>query len=295
MKILLATDGSEYSEGAANFLTGLNFASDDEITVLHALSWAPVLGQWEYLYIDLKEIRYEIAPKIIDSVVNILKPVNAKITSLLIDGYPDKAIIDTSADRDIDLVVMGARGLRGVGSIIVGSVTKAVAVKSSRPVLIIKSPRPERSRYMKILFATDGSVHSDAMGRVLSSIPFPDNTEITVLNIMPTVYEDIPERFAMEINDRIKGIVAGKRAAEIKESGEVTKKAREYLGGRFSKIEALTKFGDPSEEILNAADTLNADIIAVGSSGMRGIKGILGSVARYILNHSKCSVLIGKT
>jgi nucleotide-binding universal stress UspA family protein len=295
MKILLATDGSENSEGAATFLTGLNFSSDDEITVLHALSWTPVLGQWEYLYTDLKEIRYEIAPKIIDSVVNILKPVNAKITSSLIDGYPDKVIIDTSADMDVDLVVMGARGLRGIGSIIVGSVTKAVAVKSSKPVIIIKSPHPEISGNMKILFATDGSVHSDAMGRVLSSIPFPDDTEITVLNIMPTVYEDIPERFAMEINDRIKGIVAGKREAEIKESGKVTKTAREYLSSRFSKIEELTKFGDPSEEILNAADTLKADIIAVGSSGMRGIKGILGSVARYILNHSKCSVLIGKT
>ena len=64
---------------------------------------------------------------------------------------------------------------------------------------------------------------------------------------------------------------------------------------RFSKIEKLTKIGDPSEEILNTSDEINADIIAVGNSGMRGIRGILGSVTRYVLNHSKCSVLIGRT
>ncbi|NOZ68981.1 MAG: universal stress protein, partial [Deferribacteres bacterium] len=41
MKILLATDGSEYSDEAARFLTRLDLSADDEIVVLHALSWTP--------------------------------------------------------------------------------------------------------------------------------------------------------------------------------------------------------------------------------------------------------------
>ncbi len=295
MKILLATDGSEYSEGAAKFLTRLNFSPGDEIAVLHALSWTPIMSEWESLYADLKEIRHEIAPKILDSAEDILKSVNAKISRSLIDGYPDKVIVDTAVDQGVDLVVMGARGLRGIGSLIVGSVTKAVAIKSPKPVLIIKTPKGEISGSMKVLFATDGSIYSEAIGRVLSSIPFPADTEITVLNVTATAFEDIPERFALEINDRIKRIVAGTRETEFKESEKIIKKAREYLSNRFSKIEELTKFGDPSIEILNAAETLNADIIVVGSSGMRGIRGMLGSVSRYILNHSKCSVLIGKS
>jgi nucleotide-binding universal stress UspA family protein len=253
------------------------------------------MNEWELIYDGLKEFRHEIAPRILDSTVNVLKPVNAGISSSLVDGYPDKVIVDTAVDTDVDLVVMGASGLRGAASLIVGSVTKAVAVKSPRPVLIIKTPQGEVSGAMKILFATDGSVHSDAMGKVLSSIPFPDDTEITILGVITTAYEDIPERFSMEINDRIKGIVASAREAEFKESEKIIKKAREGLSRRFSSIEELTKIGDPAEKILNTAETLNADIIAVGSSGMRGIKGMLGSVSRYILNHSQCSVLIGKT
>jgi nucleotide-binding universal stress UspA family protein len=57
----------------------------------------------------------------------------------------------------------------------------------------------------------------------------------------------------------------------------------------------MKKVGDPATEILEAAAALDADIIAMGSRGLRGIKGTLGSVSRHILNHAECSVLIGKT
>jgi len=295
MKILLATDGSEHSERAASFLTGLNVTKDDEIMVLHAFSWAPVISEWELVYTDLKEIREEIAPKILALTVSILSSVNARVTSSIEDGYPEKVIIDKAHDAGADLIVMGGRGLRGAVSLIVGSVTKAVAVKSAKPVMIIKASQKVESDPLRIIFATDNSVHSDGMMKVLCSVPFPDDTEIVILNVVTTAFKDIPERFAIEINDRIKGAVADARKAEFKESAKITRKASEHLSKRFSKIEELTKIGDPSEEILNTVDSLNADIIAVGSSGMRGIKGILGSVTRYVLNHSKCSVLIGKT
>jgi nucleotide-binding universal stress UspA family protein len=40
---------------------------------------------------------------------------------------------------------------------------------------------------------------------------------------------------------------------------------------------------------------MKADIVAIGSRGLKGIKGLLGSVSRNIVIHSKSSVLIGKT
>jgi nucleotide-binding universal stress UspA family protein len=38
MKLLLPTDGSDYSEGAARVLTHLALTRDDEVTVLHVIS-----------------------------------------------------------------------------------------------------------------------------------------------------------------------------------------------------------------------------------------------------------------
>jgi len=295
MKILLASDGSKYSEEAAKFLTNFKLSPDDEINILYAVSWVPVLSEWEALYADFKEIQDEVVPRIFESTTAVLKPVKAKISTSFKEDYPDKAIVDTSAESDADLIVMGARGVRGIGSLIMGSVTKLVAIKSHKPVLIVKAPEIKKSGSFKVLFATDGSAYSDAVGKVLSSMPFPDNTELTILNVIPSVFRDIPERFAVEINDRIKNIVADSREKEIKASEKIIDKACKDLSGKFSKIETNIKFGDASMVILDEAEAADADIIAVGTSGMRGLKGILGSVARYVLNHSRCSVLIART
>jgi nucleotide-binding universal stress UspA family protein len=291
MKILLATDGSEYSENAAKFLTRLNFTPDDEILILHAATWLPIINEWAAVYADIKELQDEVVPKILDSASDALKTVNAKITTSFAEDYPDKAIVDTSEESGVDLIVMGARGIRGMKSHIIGSVTKLVALNSHKPVLIIKPYQAGKSDGLKILFATDGSTHSDAVAKILSAIPFPDNTELTILNVVPTVFEDIPERFAMEINDRIKNIVAGTREKELKTSEEIMEKAYKGLSGKFSKMEKRTKFGDPSVEIPRIAETTEADIVAIGTRGTRGIKGMFGSISRYIINHSGCSVL----
>ena len=294
MKILLATDGSECSEGATKFLSGLDFSADDEINVLHVISWTPVLSEWESLYEDFAEIKDKVVPRILDLSTGILEATGAKVSGTFAEGLAEQVIIDSSVDSDVDLIVMGARGVRGLGSYIVGSVTKAVAVKSQKPVLAVKPPQWERSGKLKILFATDGSEHSIAMAKTLSLIPFPDDTEVTLLHVIYSTLSDIPERFAMEINDRIKNITAAGRKKEFEEAENIIKKTHDALSRKFVSVERIVKQGDPSEEILDIAGELNADIIAVGGGKMTGIKGILGNVSRYILNHSNCAVLVGK-
>jgi nucleotide-binding universal stress UspA family protein len=294
MRILLATDGSECSERAAKFLTRFNFSSEDEIIVLHVISRVSFKDDRESYYAAVRQIKQEIAPRILDATVNVLSPVSAKISTAIVDGYADKSIIDVAVDADVDLIVMGARGLKSIKSFFLGSETRSVAINSPKSTLVVKSPRLEASGGMKILFATDGSDCADAAGRLLASMPFPDDTEITILNVAWSALADIPERFAMEVDSRIKDIVAKARTSEFIESEKLIEKAQKFLSGRFTKINGMTKVGNVSEEILSVAEKLNPDIIAVGSRGLRGIKGMLGSVSRNILGHSKCPVLIGK-
>ena len=52
-------------------------------------------------------------------------------------------------------------------------------------------------------------------------------------------------------------------------------------------------FGNPGCEICELADTWSADLILVGSRGLRGLKEIfVGSVSNYVTHHATCSVLI---
>jgi nucleotide-binding universal stress UspA family protein len=294
MKILLATDGSEYSDRAAKFLTNLNFSSDDEITVLHVITDVPFRDNVASYHPGLMQIKQEIAPKIIETTIDIIKPLNTKISSLMVDGYPGQGIIDAAEDLKVNMIVMGAKGIKGIKKILIGSVTRFVAINSSKPVLVVKTPRAEPTDSLKVLFATDGSGYASETGRFLISMPFHDDIEITVLQAIQSGL-DIPEKFNIKIDEKMKKTLTEIKLLALKESEKTIEQAWKLIGDRFIKINCLTKDGDPSLEILNTAKELRTDIITVGSKGMRGIKGMMGSVSRYILGHSECSVLIGKT
>jgi nucleotide-binding universal stress UspA family protein len=295
MKILFATDGSDASEKAATFLSRLRLTADDQVTIIHAISWIPVMSEWEYIYDNLKSIKEDVAPKILESTSNIVKTSKAQITTLSVDDYPDRAITDKASELNVNLIVLGTKGLRGITSLIAGSVTRSVAIRSAKPVLAVQPREKEVSKKMKIVFATDGSPNSNVVTNILSSLPFPDNSELIILSVMPIAYLDIPERFSIEVNDQMKKIIADIKEKESTEACTVLDDAAKKLQSKFSHVEKILRYGDPTVEILSVADEYNADIIAVGSSGMRGIKGMVGSVARYILNHATCSVLIGKS
>jgi nucleotide-binding universal stress UspA family protein len=295
MKILLPTDGSEYSEAAARFLKGLNLSDNDEITILHVINDEPFQDKEDYYYARIREIKQLIAPKMLDSVTNILKSVPAKLKTALMDGYPDKCIVEKAVDSNVDIIVMGPKRLKGIRSHIVGSVTKSVSVISPKPVLIIKPSQAESSHKMKILFATDGSDYTKKAGEIITLIPFPDNTEITVLHVITPAFYDMPDKFMTKIDASFREDVKRYISAELQESEKIIEQTTEYLGNKFSNIDKLTKVGEPSDEILYTANELNTDIIVVGSKGMGGFRGIVGSISRYILSVAECSVLVGKT
>lgn len=300
MKILIATDGSASSESAAQFLTRLSWSRDDSITVFHAIYAVPFHYDEKFYFDTLKTIKKDIAPRILDSALAVLKPVQAAI-SVEIDEFspdqctPDQCIIKAAEASGVDLIAMGARGIKGIAAAFLGSVTRLVTINSSKPVLVVKPSGRTIPDRMKILFAADGSGHSRAAGEILSAIPFPGDTEVTIANIISSSFSDIPERFALEINERIKDFVAGARTMEYAVSEKIIEQAGEILSKRYKNIHVLTKVGDPSTELLKTADEMEADVIAVGCRGLTGIKGMMGSVSRNVLTHSRCSVLIGKT
>ncbi len=296
MKILLPTDGSDYSEGAARFLTHhLALTGDDEVTVLHVINWVSFKDDVTSHNASLRQIKQEIAPKILDATLNILKPLPSKVSTELAEGYPDKSIIEMAETGDVDLVLMGARGLRGIRQLIIGSVTRSVALGSPRPVLVIKPAQFELSANMHLLFATDGSEYATAAGRLLASLPFPPDSEVTVLNVVRSTTADIPERLYLEIDDKVKEEVARARSIEYEASEKILEPAVGFLKKRFPNVHGLTRVGDPSIEILSIAEELRSSVVVTGCRGLKGVKGALGSVSRNILRHSQCSVLIGRT
>ena len=62
------------------------------------------------------------------------------------------------------------------------------------------------------------------------------------------------------------------------------------------KTEYTQLIGNPGREICQLASNWEADLIVVGSRGLKGLKEMfLGSVSNYVTHHAPCSVLIVRT
>ena len=291
MNILLATDGSECSDAATRFLARCNLTPGDKIIIFHVVSEVPYEDEY---HAQIKRVIKRVAPQILSSASDILKESKAKVSVAEKEGYPDTTIVESAVDAGADLIVVGARGVKGIKLFVLGSVARKVAADSPKPVLVVKRTEWEVPGKMRVLFATDGSASSNATAGLLAVMPFYPDCEMTLLNVQWSAYYDIPERFALEVDDRMKEAIAERRQKEIEESEKILEEAKKSLSGRYENLQTLIKYGDPSSEILSAAEQLKADIIAVGCRGLKGIRGMLGSVSRNILIHSKASVLIGK-
>jgi nucleotide-binding universal stress UspA family protein len=55
-----------------------------------------------------------------------------------------RTIVDVADELDAGLIVCGTRGLSGVRSLVLGSVSRAVLQHAGRPVLIAPAPVPSR-------------------------------------------------------------------------------------------------------------------------------------------------------
>ncbi|MCL5022652.1 MAG: universal stress protein [Nitrospirae bacterium] len=292
MKILLATDGSEGSEAAAQFLRRLPFSPKDEILILHVVTQIPYDDDY---HAQIMRAIKKVAPKILNASLKILRPsVQARLEVAEEEGPPDVTIIRVAQDKAADLIVMGARGLKGLKSFLLGSVTRSVAINSPKPVLVTKPAEGGPSERLRILFATDGSPSSLATAGFLSTMPFPTDTELAIINVPWSVASYVPERFVLEVDEGIRENVAKAEAIELEESERIIEQATSYFRRKFAKITGVSRGGDFSEEILKESLAMKPDLIAMGSRGRKGIRGMLGSVSRRILSYADRAVLIGK-
>ena len=181
-----------------------------------------------------------------------------------------------------------------IGSLLLGSVTRAVAIKSPQSVLVVKPPQGKPDGPLKVLFATDGSECARETENVLSRIPFHPETSVTVVYVTLLTYMDIPDRFCAGMDERLKKIMAEMKEAETNYAEKVLEQAKTRLMKKFRNVTSTIRNGDPSEQIIRTTRETQADVVALGSRGMRGMSGMLGSVARNVLAHAECSVLICK-
>ncbi len=295
MNYLLTTDGSEDSKAAAVFLSCFDLGEGDCVDIVHVISQPGGFGETYEHYDQLFRVQQELGEKILDETREYFKETGATVATHLQQGYPYHEILEAAKENNAEIIVIGSRGLMGVESFLLGSVTRKVAINAPMPVLVVKPPQGEQlARPLRVLFATDGSPCAKKAAAALYSLSLPSSTELTVIYVTSSPLGDIPERFAIEIDDHVKETVAGMRAEEISVAEELLERQQEVFKGRFGSVKTAVKSGKVAPAIIDSAKEVDADIIAIGCRGEKGLMGMLGGVSRRVLSYAPCSVLISK-
>jgi nucleotide-binding universal stress UspA family protein len=134
-RILLAVDGSEHSRKGVPIAGDLSRRYGAEVVVFHVqeheMSWAG----------DIDVETGSEAFDLVDGIVRTLKDEGASARGEVVRaplGRTAKAILDACAAEDVDLVVMGSRGVSELGRLLTGSVARKVVQLAHVPVLVAR-------------------------------------------------------------------------------------------------------------------------------------------------------------
>ncbi len=141
-KILCPTDFSDYSYEALEYAKELAFMHKAKLYVLHVIFEPAEYTGFYVPHISFDKIRREIetgAVKFMDELKNTrLRDVD-NLETMIIFGIPDEEILKFAKDKEIDLIVIGSAGKKGLEKFVFGSTAEKVVKKALCPVLCVKA------------------------------------------------------------------------------------------------------------------------------------------------------------
>jgi len=138
-KILVALDGSEPSKNALNHAVehsvkwGADLLVISVIPRISPLVYARVLEEYGKVIKETHQrLLTEARTKINDNHPDLM------VETRLEEGRPGDVIVEVAKEEDVDLIVLGSRGVGGIRGWVLGSTSRYVVETCTKPILIVK-------------------------------------------------------------------------------------------------------------------------------------------------------------
>ena len=275
-KILVPVDFSEHSEYALETASAFAKAHNAEIILLHMLGLSDsILTKDESEGVAQAVFHMKLAEKQFKVLSD--KPYMKGITvTEEVQNYKVfQDVNELASQHNVDLIVMGSHGVKGLREEFVGSNTEKVVRSSTIPVLVVKE---KMTSFIpkNVVFACDFKLENIKAYR--DAIPLFEEMEARI----HLVYVNLP-------TDRFKS------SKEIEETMAAFMRAAEF-GTELHQEDLVIVNGYTIESgLYEYAEKVGADALAMPTHGRKGLAHFFaGSVAENVANHSKLPVFTFK-
>jgi nucleotide-binding universal stress UspA family protein len=213
------------------------------------------------------------------------------VTASLQYGPVVDTLIGYAKRQKVDLIVMRSHGRKGLARVWFGSVADGLIRESGIPVLIVKAPSvatalESGSLMNRILVPLDGSLLAEQSIEPAMKLARVHGATITLLKVVT------PSK--QRTDGMLQSAIGAAPASEVAS-------AQRYLETCLSsELERSVKVlrrvivaDDVAAAILNAADTMEADLVAIATRGRGAIaRAASGSVADRVVRESPVSTMV---
>jgi nucleotide-binding universal stress UspA family protein len=293
VRVLFATDGSRSADRARDLLTRLPWPDGTSICVTSALEPRGELFAAPWMMPapeELDSVESELlrhADVTLDDAVRTLEGPGRSVERITLRGRPASAIVEEAEAWKADLVVLGNRGHGPIASMVLGSVSAEVVDHAPCPVLVVRD-----GAVASVVLAIDGSPGAERAARVVRTWPILRDLPVAVVAVAETavpwgagmvggLYDEVMTSYAQDVDLARRG------------TSDLANKVADTLVAAGVAAVAHVLEGDPAHEIVEFAGRRPGSLVVVGTRGHGGLaRLVLGSVARNVLLHAACSVLV---
>lgn len=304
MKILIAYDGSPFSESAIDDLKRAGLPATGEAVIISVAEvWLPPANAEDIHLTDDPYIhsivakRQEKGEKILNEaqafaiqaaerLKNILP--GWTITASATYGSPAWEVISKADEVSPDLIVVGSQGQSALSRFFLGSISQKILTEAHSSVRVARGKNDVDESPIRIVVGFDSSRGAEAAVNAVIERTWPAGTEIKLIAVtdpvMPTAVGSIAPALTMPL-DNI-------NESEDQWLKDLAAPHVEKLSAAGLTASAEVVSGNPKTTLVDEAELWNADAIFVGANafGSRIERFLIGSTSAAVAGRAHCTV-----
>src|ERR1043165_6231225 len=267
-----------------NILFPTDFSANAHAALKYAAAFARHSGGRVVLF-NVQDAKSVVHSQLDDLLADpVLKDVDAE--KIWVEGEPASEIAQGAVDHDVDLITVVMRGRNRLSRAFGSSIAEDIVAEAPCAVLAVRPPQRDfiadqtEIRLKRVLLATNFRPSSAAATQLATQMANQLGAELHAVYVIGDYFDHISAMFPEG------GLAALTRLRSYAQE----RMAHLSRGGGAAHIAE----GRPFQEIVKLADTLQADLIVIGTAvhgSLFGSSQVLGSEIERVIRNAPCPVL----